>query len=484
MNPRWRVVRRIVVVAISLLAFVILTGLVVESRRRAALYWYDVGRDYEFEFSGGAGHSVTVDLDEGGFVVPELQGKWDTAFLRVTVSAGLPGLWFEPSVEIEARRGPLTRQYFERGARGARYLNLGAMFDGSVNDGERVRLTGHHLGWKPQQAELLLFDNPDLSEASILVLAPHPDDAEIAAFGLYATGRSHVVTITSGIYHDGRYAHLYEEPALHNRLKGRMRTWDSIAVPMLGGVSPERAINLGYFTRALERMHAAPDAVIENLTLGTADIEPFRKQNVSTMLDGRTASSTWESLVEDLVLVLHAVGPDVIVAPHPALEADPDHRLTTVALLDALERTGDDRSLLYLYTNHHVEAEYYPFGPSDALITLPPWFDPALPLDGVVSFPLSGERQIEKLFALEAMHDLRAPPRRSVGQPTGRFFREVGQALEEVRRDPIHTYSYYRRAVRPNELFFVYAPRHREALDADTRGRVAAMASEDPVHGY
>jgi LmbE family N-acetylglucosaminyl deacetylase len=484
MNPRRRLVRRIIVLALSLVAVMILAALVVESRRRAALYWYDVGDDYVFGFSDGIGRRVNVELAKDGFVVPELRGEWDTAFLRVRVSTGLTGAWFEPSVEIETWRGPPTRQYFERRARGARYLNLGSIFDGNVKAGERVRLTGHHLGWKRQQAELLLFDNPDLSEATILILAPHPDDAEIAAFGLYASHHSYVVTITSGNYHDGRYAHIYEEPVHHNRLNAQMRTWDSIAVPMLGGVSPERAVNLGYFTRALEPMHASPDSVIESLILGTADIEPFRKQNVSLLLDGRTASSTWESLIEDLVLVLNTVGPDVVVAPHPALEADPDHRLTTVALLEALERTGEDQSLLYLYTNHHVQAEYYPFGPSDALITLPPWFDPTLPLDGVVSHPLSGERQIEKLFALEAMHDLREPPQRSVGQPTGRFFREFGQALAGVRRDPFNTYSYYRRAVRPNELFFVYTTEYRERLEADIHQRLTSMSAERLKHGY
>ena len=47
-------------------------------------------------------------------------------------------------------------------------------------------------------APLRLFANGlDLSRP-MLVLAPHPDDAEIAAFGLYANRNATIVTVTTG----------------------------------------------------------------------------------------------------------------------------------------------------------------------------------------------------------------------------------------------------------------------------------------------
>ena len=37
-----------------------------------------------------------------------------------------------------------------------------------------------------------------LDDERVLVVAPHPDDAEIAAFGFYADTRAMVVTVTAG----------------------------------------------------------------------------------------------------------------------------------------------------------------------------------------------------------------------------------------------------------------------------------------------
>jgi LmbE family N-acetylglucosaminyl deacetylase len=296
------------------------------------------------------------------------------------------------------------------------------------------------------------------------VIAPHPDDAEIAAFGLYAFRNTFVVTITAGNYVNGSYKHIYSDLGKQDFLKGQLRTWDSVAVPMWGGVPPTRSVNLGYFTESLETMHANPRSIIGNKLTGVDDINVFRRWNVTDLLDSRTAVSTWKNLVEDLAFLIQEIRPEIIVSPHPALDANSDHKFTTLALLEAVKKIGNTKSLLYLYTNHHVHAEYFPFGPADALVTLPPWFDGSLPFGGVYSQPLDEKRQIEKLFALDAMHDLRSAPRRFFGQPTMRFFERLGVMASELWHEPFGTYSYYRRAVRPNELFFVYSTAERLAL--------------------
>ena len=83
-------------------------------------------------------------------------------------------------------------------------------------------------------------------------------------------------------------------------------------------------------------------------------------------------------------------------------------------------------------------------------------------IPGLLSYRLDDETQLRKLFALEAMHDLRMPPLRlDKGDPFEVLLRRLGQAFELVRRDPFGDYSYFRRAVRPNELFFVYPPESR-----------------------
>ena len=93
-------------------------------------------------------------------------------------------------------------------------------------------------------ATVRLFDSkPDLS-GSVLVLAPHPDDAEIAAFGLYANRKSTVVTVTAGNAGAPTYEAVFDDPSEHYLFKGRIRLIDSITVPLQGGIPPERALFL------------------------------------------------------------------------------------------------------------------------------------------------------------------------------------------------------------------------------------------------
>jgi LmbE family N-acetylglucosaminyl deacetylase len=369
--------------------------------------------------------------------------------------------WFEPSITI-GDGTDIGRQFFDRGARGDRYLLLTPDL---VRPGALVPLRGTHLRWPSQRGELLLFSNPRPSGA-VLVLAPHPDDAEIAAFGLYAAAaaESSVVTITPGNYAGRPYAHIHTDAAGQDALTAHVRTWDSLVVPSWGGVPPERTANLGYLGTSLARLYAERHLGPTDHAAADPRFGLYRRGALERLVPGRHASPTWTSLVDDLSRLLTTVRPAMIVAPHPVLDIADDHQLTTIALLEAMEQTGNDDATLFLYTNHHVLSEYYPFGPADAGVTMPPWFDATLPLSSVYSHPLDEGRQLDKLFALDAMPDLRAAPRRLLGGPTDRFIERLRRSAEDVIRDPVSDYSYYRRAVRPNELFFVYAPAERQAL--------------------
>ena len=354
---------------------------------------------------------------------------WDTALLRLRVEGSWTSRWFEPSIAVGNGSNEVDRQFFDRGAEGDRYLVL---TPGHGYTGERLlTLRGQHLRWASQTAQLLLFSNPSPASGRVLVLAPHPDDAEIAAFGLYSRSDSFIVTITPGNYVDGTLAHLESDEEAQDTLKAHVRTWDSLFIPSWGGVSRNRTANLGYLGLSLSRALFRTPRLTGEAHQQRSEIRALSSGRSDSLLPGRIATPTWESLVDDLAVLVATVQPAIVVAPHPPLDVSDDHRLTTVALLEALDRTGDNVTL-FLYTNHHVLSGYYPFGPADAGVTMPPWFDESMPLSSVYSARLDTAQQTDKLFALDAMHDLRAAPRRLFGGPADRFLSRLGRSVGDL----------------------------------------------------
>jgi len=84
------------------------------------------------------------------------------------------------------------------------------------------------------------------------------------------------------------------------------------------------------------------------------------------------------------------------------------------------------------------------------IVSLPPNFGEAIYFDSIYSHTLSIDNQKDKIFALEAMNDLRL-------DTEWRFSKgAIKLAIRNIKRDILgKENSYYRRAVRSNELFFV-----------------------------
>jgi LmbE family N-acetylglucosaminyl deacetylase len=287
----------------------------------------------------------------------------------------------------------------------------------------------------------------------VLVIAPHPDDAEIAAFGLYADMGATVVTITTGGGTD-RFRDGENSNNVAAAIVARMRVWDSITVPQLGGVGQERAVNLCYSDGRLQRMQANPDCEIHGAGDETKHFHELRTMNRSPLVrDG--AKCTWNSLICDLVHILETVKPTVIVTPHPWLDPHDDHLYSTAAVCEALRTAGSDEGRFYFYANHNRRSELWPFGPTGSGVALLPMLaDDVVGCDGFYSHPLSPERQSEKFLALEAMHDLRdvsMPEPRPLRAHLRRIRSEAAAAVHGTGMPPT---SYLRRAVRPDELFF------------------------------
>jgi LmbE family N-acetylglucosaminyl deacetylase len=400
---------------------------------------------YTFEDGRGAVVRTTLssEKDVSTVVWPAIDRSWDTALVEVAVAADPGGL---PYVEIEAA-GRTDRQYFPPADTGPRWINL-SFLRGALRTGTAVtfRPTGMALSDGP--ATIRLFSAaPDLSEP-ILVLAPHPDDAEIATFGLYAGRRATVVTVTAGNAGSPTYEAVAPEPVDGYRFKGRTRVIDSVTVPWQGGIPPDRTFNLGYFDARLADMHANPGQAVPERYGPNTDAGVYRRENIGSLLSKGSRSASWAHLVDDLESILRKVNPRVVAAPHPQLDSHLDHEFTTVALADALARWKKPVTLL-LYTNH-ADGNRYPYGPAGTIMAPPP--PPrAVHLDRVYSHPTPPDLQRTKLFALESMHDLRYSPTRQYQLAVG-----SDRIIQTEVPGPGPDITYLRRGPRSNELFYVY----------------------------
>jgi len=427
--------------------------------------------DDTYRFTEGIGEQRVLLLDEipGGaqwsWTRPS-DSHWDTVLLGVRLRA-LDGDTEEPWLELCA--GSLRiKQYVERGSHGLRWLNLTGL-KGELAEGTLVDMVGHGVAVEAGPATLRIFANRLNLQGRILILATHPDDAEIAAFGLYADSNATIVTLTCGNAGDANYKDQFPDPAEQYQFKGYLRAVDSVTAPWQGGIPPERCFNLGYFDAQLQTMHGKPAEVVPELYGPNQDISVYRRANIGCMLGSGPRTNTWDHLVEDLVRVFKKVRPSVIVLPHPFLDSHLDHAFTAVAAVQALGKWKRPATFL-LYTNH-ADENLYPYGPAGTSAPLPPWKGRELAIEGFYAHPLSPGLQRRKLFAMETMHDLRlSPAEQAVCLTPG-----AQPDREDYPRVP--SVDYFRRGPRPEELFFVFG---REGVQELIRTFLAECGTDSP----
>lgn len=413
-------------------------------------FHYNLHTDYSYAFPKDSISPVTIE--KGGLEWPGAKAGSDTAFLKIAIQTDWTSIFFFPSVEIHFR-GIVLRQYFEKTGRGVRYLNLSQIANAlpSPIKGEKIFLKGHHLHWTKGPSELYLFQNPEIQKARILILAPHPDDAEIATFGLSNNQDAYVITVTAGEGGKANYKGLFKDHKKQALFKGKVRAWDSITIPFWGGVSPLKCFNLGYFDETLNLMFRTPSQKISSPFTQTTDLKTFRQYNISNLLPKETAEgNTWNGLVKDLEQLLTEINPSIIVTPSPLTDGHSDHQFTTLALLEALQQTPTVKGNLYFYTVHAAYAPRWPLGTAKSVVSLPPFFSKLSFFEKIYALHLSSEAYIQKFFALDDMHDIRPF-----------YFLNIQQATEALPAALQALYLHWRGVLvmrkyfRMDELFFV-----------------------------
>jgi LmbE family N-acetylglucosaminyl deacetylase len=461
------------------------------ARRYRALYRIPRRRDDRFPCRGDRA-ALSVRLEASGFELPEAARlHTGTAFVELTVEATLDGRFREPF--IEARRGAAhCRQHFERGAFGRRRINLSPLFE-AAGDGKppagRVELRGRGIAWRSEGA-LELHDRPAIADAQILVVAPHPDDAEIAAFGLYAERRSWIATLTAGERGTTDFSMVNPIGAGAGgnvaRENAALRVWDSLSVPRLGAVPPDRCLNLVYPDGRLEELRESPERAVPIACEADLPRRVLRARNPLSWLQGGEPGCTWNHLIAELARLIDTTKPDVVVCPHPLVDAHPDHIHATLALDEAAARATHRPRTFLLYAVHAREVPLHPVGPASGVVSLPPWSDREWLADALYSHPLSPELQRAKFFAIDSAHDDRAFPRVEPATLAGvwsSFRHEIAGWIAGLGTRPT---TFLRRGPRPNEIYAVASAATLSALCArarDARIRAARGGWRVPAQG-
>lgn len=398
--------------------------------------------DYQYRFTADT-ECPDVRL-EGGRVLLQaplsLAGD-ETLILALKVKSGVLGRFVDPFVQFAD-----DRQTFERGVNGLRYLNLTGCAD-ALSAGE-LSLRGRFCR-VVGQPQLWVLPQPDYSEQRVMVIAPHADDAELAAFDLYSQAKeAWIVTLTAGEIEAQHYQQMGLEPAQAARLKGRLRAWDSVAVPRWAGVPQAQCAQLGYFCLQLPAMQAAPEQPIPSREADLTDTRMFRQFNSLALPGDEDGAPTWNNLLADLRALILRAKPQVIVLPHPAIDPHPDHICAHSAVIEALQGLAWQPDTLLGYANHLHDNDRWPMGNSGDGIALPPVFDASLTLRPY-SRVLSLEQQRDKAMALGMMHDLQ--PRAALKR---RVRRSIQRLLAGRKPSPYGENEFFRKAVRRHELFW------------------------------
>ena len=161
-----------------------------------------------------------------------------------------------------------------------------------------------------------------------MVVAPHADDAEIAAFGLYRNKNSHIVTVTAGEVEPDTFKHFSSNSKIASRLKGLVRSWDSLTVPVWGNQPFSNSIQLGYFCKQLPAMEKSPLLPVLSQTSEVTDTRVFRQFNAFKLSSDKNGLPTWDNLVQDFVELINRIKPTTIITPHERLDFTPGSQIS------------------------------------------------------------------------------------------------------------------------------------------------------------
>lgn len=434
-----------VIVAWYLLPLALLVVWLIHEAWFADHIFYSPQQDYHYQFPTDC-WQYPVKLDKNTLQIADSAlaelNENSTLFLALGVSSKFTGYLFDPQVTIGS-----DVQVFERGCKGKRYLNLTGQL-AQLQQG--LKLSAKHCNLS-ESATLYAFEAPPLEHQRLMIIAPHADDAELAAFGLYSQqAQTSIITVTQGEIEAENYQQQFGlSLAQAAQLKGRLRTWDSLAIPLWGGVKQENCVQLGYYCMQLPKMLEHRQQSFASLQSNESDIRTVRQYNPIGLPSDHNGLPSGENLIKDLAACIKHYQPQVVLLPHPEIDPHPDHIACYQAFTEAMASVQHNISTLLLYANHLHDNDRWPMGNAYTGVALPPVFEP-IKTDALFSFCLTNAVQIDKAAALLMQHDLQS--KLSLKRRIRRFIQHY---LTGRRWPPSGDNEYLRKAVRKHELFWV-----------------------------
>jgi len=480
--------------------FIMLLGFIINESYFSDHIFYSPKQDYSYNLAGQQFEAQITDnqlkIDCAAFK-DFLADKTanTTILLAVKIKANLLGYLFDPYLKLvsdaeefenhlhhnkqnSAGKQKLDQQYFEKGLNGLRIINL------TGQNPCNLKIFSHFCRITAV-GKLYVSNNPNLQDKRILIIAPHADDAEIAAFSVYHDNphNTHIITISQGEIEADYYASKFKiDRQAASQIKGQLRCFDSVFAAALHKVNPANCIQLGYFCLRLQDMHANPVKAFTSLESGDNDIRLARqfnglfadffakdftdqnsrfndasktlKTDLKTNLAAQLPSNkdgicSWNNLIADLVFLMEQIKPQVIITPHPEFDAHPDHIYSTYALKKAVEIANYQADFYLLYANHLHHHDLLPLGKAGFGTPLPPAFS-SRDTEHFYCLEVNRSKQINKTLSLLLMHDL---------QKTVRIKTLLRRALQILFTNRRWNYlfhdEYLRKAVRQHEIFWL-----------------------------
>ncbi len=422
-----------------ILLIIILTLLVVYVfLRKKIFHRYNVKQDYTYQMNT---EPYLVEIKNNEMVLSPNVSLNDTVFCKVKVKSTLTGYLIAPTIEINGKKS--SKNYYEARTKGYRYLNITGLYD----EDRIIKLKPKNCTIVNETIEVYAYKNEDISKSKILVVAPHPDDAEIASYGVYSNNADNtfILTITGGENGRDRY-NAFDDTAKNDFARMKLRIWNSVTVGMLGGVSTKNMLNLGYTDALLKEMYEQPN---QNFPIQKEKLSILKKMSSNYDNSLSQTERNWKTFVSDVQKVISTVQPNIIITPHPYLDKHKDHLYSTVAITEALKNLNYNKGNFLFYCIHNAVNRYYPYGNIGSRITLPPLFENVTCFDKIYSYQLTKDDQANKMLAFEAMNDLRIGIHiLSVNKVFRRILDMLKRRIFDIRKD------YYSQFIRSNELFY------------------------------